>query len=171
MVAGACIGAAIGLQTQAPLGQAVCLILAGGLGGLLPDIDTATSKLGRKLWPASMTIQLVIGHRTLFHAPILYLALYFVGLHFAPAASLYILAATLGAASHLVLDILNPSGIPLLWPWKKRFHLARFNVGGWVDILLQLLLILLLVILISNLHLSWEDFIQWIYNLLKGVKL
>ncbi|MBI2661465.1 metal-dependent hydrolase, partial [Candidatus Woesearchaeota archaeon] len=38
------------------------------LGSALPDIDTASSKLGSKIWPLSRLIEIFMGHRGIFHS-------------------------------------------------------------------------------------------------------
>jgi len=110
------------------------IVTAGSMvATLIPDIDICTSKLGRRIAPASLAIQIFIGHRTMFHAPLLYLVtLWFLAVRF-PSFHLLIVAGAIGTASHLFLDLLNPTGIPLLWPLPKRFRLASIRSGGILD--------------------------------------
>ncbi len=114
--------------------NALAVIGAAGLGALLPDLDCCTSKLGRKVAPASLAIQLFIGHRTLFHAPLLF------ALKFLPVYAMLWYAALLGVASHLLLDTFNAAGVPWLYPLKWKLHLAKFRSGGIVDNILGILL-------------------------------
>lgn len=45
-----------------------------------------------------------------------------------------IFGAFVGELSHLFLDMLNPSGIPLLWPiTRKRISLLPIQTGGKMD--------------------------------------
>lgn len=45
-----------------------------------------------------------------------------------------IFGAFVGELSHLFLDMLNPSGIPLLWPIiRKRISLLPIQTGGQMD--------------------------------------
>lgn len=79
------------------------------LGGLLPDIDIATSYFGRRF----KIIGWVFKHRGFFHTA--YAAIFFA----APLALLdyaYALAFLTGYMSHLLLDSLTPKGTKLLWP-------------------------------------------------------
>lgn len=117
-------------------------VIAGAtvLGALLPDIDLQTSKIGRRLKPASVLIQHLVGHRTLFHAPIFYGLLYWFLCSQFPGQQVYFMAALLGIASHLLLDMLNPSGIPVLYPWKKRFRFAKIHTGGKIEKILGICL-------------------------------
>lgn len=139
MAAGALIGTAMCINgTYAPEETAAVLACAV-LGSLFPDIDSVSSKLGRKLLAVSGPIQLVIGHRTMFHAPLLYGLLYGISLFFTQSGSLLSLlslVACLSAMSHILLDSLNPGGVPFLWPYSHKYHLALFRVRGIVDILL-----------------------------------
>lgn len=118
------------------------LVIAAAAGSLLPDVDSCTSTLGRKIFPAALAIQAIFHHRTLFHSPLLYGMLWLI-LHSAfPQYGPILSAAMIGIASHLILDLLNPKGIPLLYPYPKRFHLGNFKTGGLLDHMLQITMIL-----------------------------
>lgn len=129
MLAGA--GAGLLLQFDPLLSAAVA-----GFASLLPDLDSPKSKLGRKIAPVSALIDAAVGHRGAMHS--------LVGAAFTSAASLFALEALdlspllvfavgAGYVSHLLLDALNPEGVPLLWPWKKRFRVSLCRTGGWLD--------------------------------------
>lgn len=47
-----------------------------------------------------------------------------------------------GALSHLLLDMLNPEGCMLLYPCKKRIHLARIRTGTKSEIVVTALCVL-----------------------------
>lgn len=149
MVAGAITGLATAHIGQAPE-AALPLMIAGSLGSLIPDIDMASSKLGRRIWPAALLVQIFIGHRTLFHAPLLYAGLWFLLKSLIPQYSLIITAAFVGIASHILLDLFNPAGIPLLYPIPKRFHLGNMRSGGLIDWLLCLFLLATLALIIAK---------------------
>ena len=98
---------------------------------LLPDIDHKGSTLGQKMKPVSAVVGVVAGHRNFFHWFLPYLVLAVI-LHFtAPQADKITFAVLLGVLSHLFLDALNPSGVPLL-P-GHRIHLLRIHTGTGVD--------------------------------------
>ena len=118
------------------------IVIASAAGALLPDVDNCTSVLGRKVFPASLAIQATFHHRTLFHSPLLYGVLWALLSGLFPQYQYLLNAALIGIGSHLVLDMLNPKGIPLLYPIPKRFHLANFKSGGLLDHLLQPVLLL-----------------------------
>ncbi len=125
--------------------QATIIPIVAATAALLPDIDKPTSMLGRRIPLLSIPASL-FGHRTLFHAPLLYLLAYlFLAIQF-PNHLILITAATIGIATHLLLDMLNPSGIPLLFPFaSKRFHIANLRSGGFADWLLSIVLMALLI--------------------------
>ena len=123
--AGAC------LLTKPGLGAGIIWVGGGGFGSLLPDIDHKSSTLGQKVKPVSAVIGAVAGHRNFFHWFLPYLILAVV-LHFAaPQADNITFAVFLGVLSHLFLDALNPSGVPLI-P-GRRVHLLRVHTGSGVD--------------------------------------
>ena len=101
--------------------------LISGLGALLPDIDEPHSTIGRKI-PGSFLFKFLFGHRGFFHsllaAGLFYLALFLVADH----AVAQLMAA--GYISHLLLDALTPSGVPFLYPIKKRYSLDLIKTGG-----------------------------------------
>lgn len=136
VAAGTAIGLFISSQCNLSLPDTLAVTACAATGSLIPDIDNVTSKLGRLCAPASLLIQLFIGHRTVFHAPVLYLTLSYVITRLYPSQLMPILACMAGIASHLILDLFNPAGIPLFWPLNKRIHLAPFHSGGLFDRLL-----------------------------------
>lgn len=105
--------------------------LAGGLGGLVPDIDKRGSKISNKARVVSTITELTCGHRGIIHTPFMLVILsiiMFVLIKKAQITNIYILASAisfiLGYFSHLALDLLTPAGIMLLYPFsKKRTHI------------------------------------------------
>ena len=134
--AGLSIGIGISILTASPLSAAVATTTAAVAGSLLPDIDTASSKLGRQIAPVSWLIRIVFGHRQMFHSLTFWL-IACVGLIIAiPSVLPLILSGAAGVLSHLLLDMLNPSGIALFWPLSKRYYFARLQCRGVIDYLL-----------------------------------
>lgn len=113
--------------------QAAVITGCSAVAALIPDIDICTSKLGSKAAPASFLIQLFIGHRTIFHSPLLYCILFGTLMYYFPGKTLFILAGAIGTASHLILDMANPAGIPLFWPLAKTYRFANAKSGGLID--------------------------------------
>ena len=114
--------------TGAPLTEFT--IGAAMLGALLPDIDHPGSWLGRRLMPVSMLLSSLIGHRGLTHSLIAVVAMVAVIYWFSDVANATVLALAVGYLSHLGADAVTNSGIPALWPWRKRFTLALASTGG-----------------------------------------
>lgn len=141
--AGMILASAADLTVSETISVTTCTMVAS----LLPDVDICTSKAGHMVAPASFIIQLFIGHRTMFHAPLLYAALFGFLFYRFPEQQLLLLAGAIGIASHVALDLLNPAGIPLLWPIRKTFRLASIRSGGLIDRVISGLLILATVII------------------------
>lgn len=102
------------------------LVSAGisGLTALLPDIDSPDSWIGRRVPLISRSLKASVGHRGPLHsllgATAVSLALtYLFGHGFKVSLFVPVLA---GYLSHLVMDTLNPPGVPWLWPLKRRIR-------------------------------------------------
>jgi inner membrane protein len=109
---------------------------AAAFGALLPDLDASQSQIKhlsiggvKPFYLPATAIYRQLGHRSLLHSlwGLAYIAL--VGALLSPFIGWKtILALWLGYASHLVVDALTKSGIPLLYPNARRFHLFP---KGW----------------------------------------
>ena len=89
---------------------------------LLPDLDHPRSLLGRQLPWISGPLSRLFGHRGFTHS------LLAVGMGAVKDALI------VGYLSHLLGDWLTPMGIPLLWPWRRRFRLPGLPLksgGGY----------------------------------------
>ncbi|MGG4607317.1 metal-dependent hydrolase [Providencia sp. Me31A] len=115
------------LQLTPELAQGDWLHMVPGvlLGALLPDIDHPSSIPGRLLRILSLPISKLCGHRGFTHSLLAWLLLMVSCYQWIPMEwgipSDLIQAFLLGYISHLIADILTPSGIPLLWPLPQRF--------------------------------------------------
>ena len=134
--AGVCMGCALSLSMNLPLGPGLCTIATALLGSMFPDIDIPYSTVGRVTRPISTLIQRIFGHRTLFHSFTLYGLAFYLAMVFWPEYVQFYIAFICGVGSHLVLDMMNPSGIQILWPIPWRAHLESIPAGGTVDLLL-----------------------------------
>lgn len=88
------------------------------VGSLLPDIDKSTSMIGRRI----PILPRLLKHRGVTHSLLLALAML-------PLNK----GLTAGCLIHLVLDMMNPEGVPLLWPIQHMCHvpvLSRFIRSG-----------------------------------------
>ncbi|MGO5115353.1 metal-dependent hydrolase [Candidatus Avoscillospira sp. LCP25S3_F1] len=90
------------------------------LGSILPDIDHRDSLVGRHV----PILPRLLKHRGVTHS--LLFAVLCYGLY-PPLGA--------GVLLHLLLDVLNPAGVALLWPWKKRLSTPVVTIasGGVLD--------------------------------------
>lgn len=101
------------------------------LGSLLPDLDHPGSILGRLFRIISLPLSKLCGHRGFTHSLLAFCGLAILWeTQITPrwdiSADIFH-ALLLGYLSHLIADILTPSGVPLLWPLKARFALPILN--------------------------------------------
>lgn len=140
-----------------PLYLAPAILGMSVLGGLFPDIDLETSKVGQHAKTMSFIINRFFGHRTIFHAPLLYILVYMLLKEHLQHFHILLLAFTAGALSHIVLDMLNAKGIPLLYPAKGNYHVAKVKNGGKVEkAILHTLLITSIIIEIRHLIIAFS---------------
>ena len=126
-------------ELLAPLGA------LAALGALLPDLDASQSQIKNlaiagvtPFAPIASLLNRTLGHRGLLHsalgwgiATLILLPLAFFGGTAVP------LALSLGYASHLATDACTKSGIPFLYPSRKRYHLLprtlRLTTGSMAE--------------------------------------
>lgn len=136
----------------APRPQEVLMLAGGVLGSMLPDIDHPSSAFGRRVLPISVALSAVFGHRGITHSLLAVVgmsALAWYSLHhlnWHPGYSVpFAVGIAVGYLSHLAGDWMTSSGVPLLWPDKRRFvapfriftgdfreYLLAFVMYGWV---------------------------------------
>ena len=99
----------------------IIFVFVIALSSSFPDIDSGKSKIGRKFPIISKIINLIFGHRKLFHSVfiplILFLALYTIGFYIS-------LAIFIGYLTHLLGDSITNEGIMPFYP------LSKFNISG-----------------------------------------
>lgn len=120
MSAGLMAGYAASVAAGLPLvsAEAGALVLAGAIAGLLPDIDHPNSTIRQRTGVLGWLAGGWFGHRGFTHTLVaLAIVSAACGLWLPGALALAIGA---GYASHLLLDALTRSGIPLLWPVTSR---------------------------------------------------
>lgn len=101
--------------------------IAAAIGSALPDIDQPSSKIGHKLPIMARLMKGMFGHRGLCHSLLFLAVLYAATLIFLPSMQFYSLIMCLGAGSHLIFDMFNCGGVPLVWPFRVRFRVARIK--------------------------------------------
>lgn len=151
---------AITQETIAPL------VMFAVIGALAPDLDATDSKIKRlsvagitPFAPVAQILHQTLGHRGLLHS-LLGLGLFVPGCALPVALWLgwpFGAALTLGYASHILADAATKSGVPLLYPQRKRYHLLpkewRLTTGSLAEeMLLPLLAFSVLWLLFSHLY-------------------
>ena len=148
------------------------------LGALLPDIDNAQSTIGHKFGWISKEIQHIAGHRTIFHSllGLLLGSLLALGMEqlmifllaqkgfifpaqFVEKSHLVLVAVLVGCILHIAADGLTEGGVPLLWPYHKRFGFPpnphwRFRTGDWPEYVIVYSCMLLVFLCV------WQAIIQ-----------
>jgi len=114
---------------------------------LLPDIDSSTSRLGRK--GISKVITAFTKHRGIFHSLIFVLVIYLVLLFYWPVVSFGFL---FGYCLHLFTDCFTKRGVRLFYPLKFRIR-GFIKSGGKIELFIFLLFAVLdLGLLVFNLY-------------------
>lgn len=150
IAAGAVVGAAIATAQNLPIIDFLLITACSTVGGLLPDVDIGTSKIAKLCAPAARLIQFLFGHRGMFHSLLLWAIPGWLLLQRFPNYDLYILSACAGILSHLVLDMLNPTGVPLLWPVTKKISLMKIHTGGIIDKILAIIFTCVTTVLLCS---------------------
>lgn len=136
------------------------------VGALLPDLDAAHSQIKTlsiggitPFAPLSALLSRTLGHRGLLHSALGWSIATLLFLPLALFVSFSIpLALSLGYASHLATDACTKSGIPFLYPRRKRYHLLprplRLTTGSQAeDAVFALLAVLVMGLLLRQLSL------------------
>lgn len=137
--AGVCAGVGLTMAVAtSPLTGAV-IIGESWLGALLPDIDHKNSKISKRLKLTGFIARLFAGHRTLFHNPLFYTAIYAVLWCLRQDLARLLIPLFVGIGTHLFLDAMTPMGVPLL-P-NIKLHLGNIRTGSGVEHAIYSLLI------------------------------
>ena len=164
------------LQLTPELAQGDWLHMIPGtlLGALLPDIDHPSSIPGRMLRIISLPISKLCGHRGFTHSLIAWFILMISCYQWLPVdwgiSPDLIQAFLLGYLSHLIADMLTPSGVPLLWPLPQRFCLpllrSKNNKRGerFISVLLTVCACLLPAGYQLDFYFQIEHAIKYIHN-------
>ncbi|MDR1523302.1 MAG: metal-dependent hydrolase [Endomicrobium sp.] len=107
-------------------------LATAAIGSYMPDIDMVQSKLGSK----HKIIASLLTHRgithTLFIPAILVLLMYYASLNGLPVIPELILGLNIGWVAHILADMFNKKGVPLLWPvYLGKIHIASLVTGTW----------------------------------------
>lgn len=132
------------------------------IGALAPDLDhwnstAANFNIFTKI--LSIFIRILCGHRGLLHSPFFVIVLtglfgWLYNICPLPWIGNMMTGFLIGYVSHLILDLLNPKGLPLLFPftWEdgrpKKYPFFSFKQGGFLEFLLFCLLFSVTAIMI-----------------------
>lgn len=122
-----------------------------GIGALLPDIDTPKSALGR-IFPFSKIIEHKYGHRQITHSWIfIVLSLVLFSPFILFLGFLKYTGIIIGVISHIMIDMANPSGVPLFYPSPSRFVFpenksSRIEVNSKREYILLAILLFLVAV-------------------------
>lgn len=121
------------------------IIVTAGLiiGSLLPDIDHPRSTISLKIRPIGFIVSKLFRHREYTHSIVgaitmsllSYMLLSYFNLT-RDIAYVFIISLTIGIISHILLDMLNKTGVALFYPFtRKRVRLlGRYYIPigmGW----------------------------------------
>jgi inner membrane protein len=142
----------------------ISVLFSGVLGSLMPDIDLPRSTLGRLFPFISKPLERHFGHRTITHSFLGWAIGTMIAMAISVAVSFlipnnqasltgifrYPLAFSMGYLSHLLLDMMNPTGVPLFWPnpgydvFPKNPKL-RPAAGSFAEAVIFIVLLFLLI--------------------------
>ncbi len=116
------MGVALGGVLAATNGQHLDAQTIGlvALGALLPDIDHPGSAVGRRVRVISVPLSAIFGHRGFTHS-LLALGGCLAALVMGGWGQMWVQPLVIGYLSHLLADMLTPSGVPLFWPYRRSF--------------------------------------------------
>lgn len=126
--------------------------LAAVIGALLPDLDHDQSKMGRLLWFISKPLKFFgIKHRGLTHSLLGILLFALVSkqlITYNWIGEITWWGLVIGYISHIVVDMMNVHGLPLLFPNDKRFKLhSNITTNSWQEHFFFLLVTALAIII------------------------
>ena len=107
-------------------------LLSVAAGSYMPDIDLHRSKMGQR----HKFISKHLTHRGITHT-LLFPVIFIVAMLMAAAAKIpvlpeLIMGFNVGWVVHILADLCNRKGVPLLWPlYRRRVHIAAFLTSTW----------------------------------------
>lgn len=111
-----------------------------GAGSLFPDIDLINSGFQK-----NSKNGVSFKHRGIMHTPFLALCIFLF--YYMIFRNYMIFPFIIGYLSHIFLDFLTVSGVPILYPISKnRFNLMRIKTGSSIDKNLGILFLFLFVL-------------------------
>lgn len=121
------VACSVGILQRMPQLDEVAI---AGAAGLLPDLDHPKSTFGRIVPYISIPLAAVFGHRGFTHSVLMVVAMVYLLLTYHENHNWPVLPLVVGYLSHIIGDMLTPSGVPLLWPVRQKFSLNLFKADG-----------------------------------------
>jgi inner membrane protein len=113
------------------------------LGSILPDIDERNSKINQWSGFIGKIIATFSKHRGFFHSFLFIGILIFIVWNYFGLN--YGLALGIGFLAHVVGDGITPMGVQMFYPFSKFKVRGPIRVGGWMEGIIFLFLVLLIV--------------------------
>lgn len=134
-------------------------VVPAALGSILPDIDL------KKGLPFPPKRTLFNAHRGITHHPAIVLTLFFLSISakdlYSKSLGIYLLSFTVGYASHLLLDLLTPLGIPYKLKYYPRLSFKLFKTGKLGEVFVILLLLTALIYQVKTGDLDYSSLKLW----------
>lgn len=121
------------------LSSAESFVVFGGFmfgtcfGSLLPDIEKKGSTISNRFKLISFISRILFGHRGFTHSLLAVLLLGVIAFPITlslPFLKPFFVGLIIGYLSHLLLDALNPTGVPLFYPLDYKITFANVTTGG-----------------------------------------
>ncbi|WP_157670887.1 metal-dependent hydrolase [Chitinibacter sp. FCG-7] len=121
------VACSVGILQRMPQLHEVAI---AGAAGLLPDLDHPKSTFGRIVPYISIPLAAVFGHRGFTHSILMVVVMVYLLLADHQNHNWPVLPLVVGYLSHIIGDMLTPSGVPLLWPMRQKFSFKLFKADG-----------------------------------------
>lgn len=99
--------------------ETILFYLFIALGALLPDMDTPESSIGKYLRPLSDIINIVFGHRKLFHSMLFWTVIYIVVTFMSNGVTVIPTALMIGITLHILGDMIDGT-VPVAYPISRK---------------------------------------------------
>lgn len=144
IIGGAIAGNIIANCFNLPVEETIMITTASAIGGLIPDIDKRQSTIGKRLFFISIPVSKIFGHRTFTHSLLPYMLILYLLNIFKEAISYHFVwqGLIIGALSHIALDMLNPHGVSLFYPYKKKISILKIKTGSSLESIFTIFMIL-----------------------------
>ncbi|MFS1519505.1 metal-dependent hydrolase [Bacillus sp. SCS-151] len=130
-----------------PVTDPTMYIIGLTVGAILPDIDHPKSKISNKIPIIPSLVSTIFTHRTFFHS-VLFLVCLTLLYGFFPQS--IVTGIIIGAAGHIIGDMLTPAGVKLLYPFGNYIRFPfNFKTGGVIE---QICFLLFTIVTIKLIH-------------------